>query len=162
MGNITNPHTQATLDAIKFLAQDALPNFTVDTEIPSLPYVDKTPALIVTEYRQIVARTFSGLRGNREGMPNLYSFVFLEAGAKTQKNKTISQIVKEFRTDLNAFIEAFKFDPTLQGTVMSAADTIEVHYDRYGPYLRYFGIPYVGCLGIIDIMELYRPNEGTA
>lgn len=156
------PTTQRTLNAIKVLAMDALPQFTVDTEIPTLPYIDKTPAIVVTEYRQIVSRVFSGLRGNREGMPNLYSFVFLEATAKSQKSKTISQIVQEFRGHLNTFIEAFKYDPTLQGTVMSAADTIEIHYDRYGPYIRYFGTPYVGCLGIIDIQELYRPNVGRA
>ncbi len=137
-----------------------MPGVDVHTELPSLPYVDPVPAIILSEYRQIVCRIFTGLRGNPDKIPNLYSFVYLQAPAKQQPGRTTGDVVKALRKDLDRLIDAFgvRANGDLNGAVMRAGDTIEVHYDRWGPYLNFFGTNYVGAFGLIDVQELYRPD----
>lgn len=161
MPAITNPSIKQTLGGLKARFNDTFGSeVAVYTEIPSIPFIEKTPALIVTEYRQIVCRILSGMRGNPHNIPNLYSFVLLEAPAKTPKTgKTISQVVSDLRDKVDALIESFRFDSTLGGVAMTAGTCVEIHYDRYGPYIKYFGDSYIGCMGIIDVEELYRANK---
>jgi hypothetical protein len=156
----TNPTIQKTLNGLKVLGEQALPNVDFYTEIPSIPFVNKVPAMIVTEYRVIIQRIFGASgRGNPKGIPNLYSFIYLHAAVgnnPAKSGKTVQNLVQEMRNNVELWIESFKWDPTLQGTVMIAGTTIEAHYDRYGPYIKYFDQPFIGMQGLVDVEELYR------
>jgi hypothetical protein len=160
MSAVTNPSIKKTLGGLKARFDDVYGG-TVDvyTEIPSIPFLERTPALIITEYRQVVCRILSGFRGNPKTIPNLYSFVLLEGPAKTSKTgKTVGEVVSDLRDKVDLLIESFRFDSTLGGVAMCAGTCIEIHYDRYGPYIKYFGDAFIGCMGIIDVEELYRAN----
>lgn len=156
---------QSTLDALTVHFELALPDVSVQDAPNTVPYSGTTPALILTEYEDYVERVYAGegLKGNVPERPNLYSFVYLEAPVGLQGTDIATAFGR-----VRAAVEAIKVQFSKrsaqdlivggQAKVMAASEYLFFEYDRHGPFITYLNQLYIGCFGVLAVLEEYRTD----
>jgi len=162
------PNAEATLDLLASTIQAGLTAAAAATTpalspitVYAYPQPDRTmayPCIVLNVWRDYVVQE-GAVRGNKDGQPNLYSFVLLERLASEQQqppDQVARQIVR--RVDqLKAIFDHAAAQKLLDaqgnpGAVM-AGHVIEVVHGQFGPYVQYRGRDYMGCYGAISVIE---------
>jgi len=116
------------------------------------------PCLIFNVWRDYVVQT-GAVRGNKDGQPNLYSFMLLERPSTEQQlpSEVVARQVIRRTDQLKAIFDHANAQKLLdaQGNpgAVAAAHVIEVVHGQFGPYVQYRGREYAGCYGAISVLE---------
>ena len=149
-----------TLNEMQKIVKTEMPYLNVRTTTPTIPFAGPYPAIVFTEFRQVVQRQFTGMRGNDGFRPNQYSFVYVQQ-ALSESRVTIEVAVAELRANIERFVAIWD-NPNyaqLNGIAVRAGDVITIEYDRQGNFIEYLGKQHIGCFGGIEVWENYRPDQ---
>lgn len=151
---------KTTLAAFKAILVEEFPNLTIYTTVPSIPFEEPGPAMILSERHQGWRRMFTGVRGMDGNSPNLYTIVYIQATLQ-ETGEDIETAVTTLRDNVEHLIQIFdnpNYD-SLNGNVVRAGDTIILDYDPQGTFIEYLGNLYIGVYITIDVWEDYRFNN---
>jgi len=154
-----------TLVALQAVAQTALPDVTVYARPYQTASLGAGPYLIFSalDYHEEQVATWT--REQAPGNPNTYAFIYLQAPAK-QQGRSEQDIVTSIYTDMDTLFGIFRVHtnqelPDGDGNpqVSFAGRKVSARFYVEGPFLKYAGGVWLGCIGTITVEEEYTEDS---
>lgn len=154
-----------TLNALQAAAMAAMPGVTVYNRPKQTAGLGIGPYLILSAFDYHEEEVATWTREQMEGDPNVYAFIYLQAPAK-QQNRSEDDIVTSIYSDVEKFFGIFRVhanqelpDDDGKPQVSFAGRKVSARFYVEGPFIKYGGGVWLGCIGKVTVEETYEEDS---